>query len=83
MNNIKKNSYLKGEKVSLWSKMKIVKLFIWNNFIYKYFKDWLDEYTQEQFECNYEPVPNQENMLWNDLDWVIQIVVKCVEKNSL
>ena len=48
--------------------LKIVKLFIWNNFVYKYFKDWLDEYAQEQFECNYEPVSNQENMLWNDLD---------------
>ena len=42
------------------------KLFIWNNIIEKYYKNYLDEYAQEYFNENYERV-EPENY-WSDLD---------------
>ena len=44
----------------------MIKTFIWNNFIFRYFKDYLDEYANEMFNDNFEPVA--EEPLWNDLD---------------
>ena len=43
-----------------------IKTFIWNNFIFRYYEDWLQEYAQEYFNDKYEPVA--EEPLWNDLD---------------
>jgi|TARA_B110001454_G_scaffold190435_1_gene189625 hypothetical protein len=39
----------------------MIKLFIWNNFIERYFKDWLDEYAGEQhmiYEEEHEDMRN-------------------------
>lgn len=44
--------------------MNRIKLFVWNQFIERFFKDWLDEYAQEaseQYEEDREP-------MWSDLD---------------
>ena len=43
-----------------------MKLWIWNNFIEKFYKSWLDEYSQEYFNEHYEAV-EPENY-WSDLD---------------
>jgi len=42
----------------------MIKLFIWNHFIEKYFKDWLDDYVQEMTE---EPIESNHKE-WSDLD---------------
>ena len=43
-----------------------MKLWFWNNIIERFYKNWLDEYAQEYFNENYEPV-EPENY-WSDLD---------------
>jgi len=42
----------------------MIKIFIWNHFIERYFKDWLDEYAEETRE---EPISNEPPQ-WSDLD---------------
>jgi len=44
-----------------------LKTFIWNSFIFRYYKDYLDEYANEYFNDNYEEC-GIEPPLWNDLD---------------
>jgi len=47
--------------------MNHVKLFIWNNFIVRFFKDWLDEYAEETNAEVYSPEPIYMEMRY-DLD---------------
>ena len=44
----------------------MIKLFIWNNLIVRYFQDWLDENAQEYFDEHYEAV--EPESYWSDLD---------------